>query len=101
MLTLPHEITCLAVARQIAACTPAGLYVDSRLVHKGPVYAAAWNGDILHFSTVSGIHRLLRNEINLLLPFAEPVESLAVHPDGKEILFSAGKARTQIWALQP
>jgi len=101
VLALPHEITCLAVARQIAACTTAGLYVDSRLVHKGPVYAAAWKGDILLFSTDSGIHRLLRNEIKLLLRFAEPVESLAVHPDGKEILFSAGKAGTQIWAIQP
>lgn len=101
VLTLPHEITCLAASRQLAACTSAGLYLDSRLVYKGPVYAAAWAGDILHFSTPSGIHRFLRNEPKLLLPFAEPIESLAIHPNGKEILFSAGKARTQVWAIQP
>jgi Tol biopolymer transport system component len=101
--TLPQEITCLAVspAGRIAACTAAGLFLDGKLIQPGAAFAAAWAGDSLFYSTPAGLWRRVRNEANLILKFAIPIESLTVHPDGNPILFSAGKARTEIWAVQP
>ncbi|MCC6586838.1 MAG: PD40 domain-containing protein [Bryobacterales bacterium] len=107
VFTLPAEILTLAVSakNRIAAATGKGLYVDAKPILTSPVNAVIWHPDNEHllYSGHDGLFLLHLPSLTAtrLLQTTDPVDSLTLHPDGRQLLFASGRARTQIWAVQP
>jgi Tol biopolymer transport system component len=101
------EIRCLAFSPKSgpAVCTPDGIYAGSRLVRKSVASALAWSPDGASILSAEGpelwVTGIASGTSVQLARFSTTIESLSLHPDGKRLLFSSGKAKTEIWSIAP
>lgn len=105
--SFPSEVHALALYRnnRLAVATGTGLYIDSKLILKSTVKALAWHPDNQHiiYSDSSNLFLLHLPSLTAtkILQTTDPIDSITLHPDGHQLLFASGRARTQIWAVQP